>query len=107
MQWNSCEQDQDIFLYVKKLANFRRNSKSLNSGNFRFIFTDDEKGTVAYERSFEGADGTEKVVVCVSLDGGIHKRELSEAIGNGTPVVCTPESTNPRQMQEYHGSIWN
>jgi glycosidase len=69
------EQNRDLLNFYKKIGDIHNNNLSLQKGSFRFIYSNDDKGVVAFERKLGGEwilclfnSGNEKVKFKLPLE---------------------------------------
>jgi len=60
MIWETEKQDKDLFEYIKKLIQLRKNSKALKMGKYKLLFSDES--VFAFEREY----GEEKIEIYIN-----------------------------------------
>lgn len=63
-----------LFQHYKKLISIRNKFPELQLGTFKTLFTDDEKGIVAFERNYEN----EKIIVVINNSGDNYVLDIPE-----------------------------
>jgi glycosidase len=71
---DKVEINRDLFQHYKKLIAIRNNNKALQLGTYKTLFTDDEKGVLIFERTYEG----ENLIIVINNSDSQYTVDLPE-----------------------------
>ncbi|MFD1017812.1 alpha-glycosidase [Thalassobacillus hwangdonensis] len=107
MIWDEDGQDRDLFEFVKQLLTFRKQIPAFGNGaGFRFLQSDDENGTIVYEKTNE----EEQLIFIVNNSGlaqTIEIEYMGEAVELFTEESYHPEKSNSVQLPAYGFKVFH